>query len=340
MLRAQSNPSFADQERIYRADRCEPLVLAAAAGEVELLAISRNEYPGRKLNDDELVGLSSVGFWDAHHPQQWGLPEHRNEGIEFTFMDKGAVEVRVEGKADTLHFGDILITRPWQPHQIGDPHVPAGKLIWFILDVGVRFPHQEWEWPSWIVLCRSDLDELTRCLRQNEQACWKASTEMRRCFQAIAQAIREPGSAGHSAIIISVNAMLLALLELFRSKDIPLEESLTATQRGVQVFLHDLATHCGKPWSIEGMAESCGLGTTRFSHHVKLLTNLTPLGYLNQCRLKHAQTLLRQTPVQTIRTIALSCGFSSGQYFSTAYRKWTGQTPEEWRNEHAADRRM
>src|SRR6478752_7388025 len=95
------NPSFIDQERVYLADRCEPLIQAADAGDLELHAVGRHEYPGAKLKDSELVGLSSVGFWNAEHPQPWGLPEHRNEGIEFTFMDTGHLPVRVEGNAQT-----------------------------------------------------------------------------------------------------------------------------------------------------------------------------------------------------------------------------------------------
>ena len=79
------------------------------------------------------------------------------------------------------------------------------------------------------------------------------------------------------------------------------------------------------------MAESCGLGVTRFSHYVKLLTNLTPAGYLTQCRLQHAQSLLRRTPAILIGKIAHECGFASGQSFATAFRKWTGYAPEEWR---------
>lgn len=331
MFATRSSPSFIEEDRVFVADRCEPLIAAAHAGEVELHAVGRHDYPGVHLKDDELVGLSSVGYWNANHAQKWGLPEHRNEGIEFTLMDTGHVPVRVEGKATTLHFGECMITRPWQPHQIGDPHVPSGKLIWLILDVGVRLPHQEWSWPSWVVLNPPDLEELTRCLRQNEQHCWKTSPEIRRCFQSLAQAVQQPIPSGHSAIIVSVNALLLALLEMFRSKSIPLEESLTDSQRGVDVFLNDLRHSCGKLWTIESMAECCGLGTTRFAHHVKLLTNLTPSDYLTQCRLQRAQTLLRQNPPLSMAIIARECGFSSGQYFATAFRKWTGQAPGTWR---------
>ena len=326
-----SSPSFIDNECVFHADRCEPLIAAANAGQVELHAVGRHEYPGQNLADGELAGLSSVGYWNANHAQAWGLPEHRNEGIEFTFVDTGQVPVRVEGTASTLHFGECMITRPWQPHQIGDPHVPSGKLIWLILDVGVRLPHQEWSWPSWVVLHPDHLEELTRFLRQNEQHCWKTSSEIGRCFQALAQAASRPIPEGHSVIMVHVNALLLALLEMFRSQRITLEESLTDSQRGVEVFLRDLREICGKPWTIESMAESCGLGSTRFSHHVKLLTNLTPAEYLTECRMDRAQALLKQSPPVAIADIARACGFSSGQYFATAFRKWTGSSPGEWR---------
>ena len=38
------------------------------------------------------------------------------------------------------------------------------------------------------------------------------------------------------------------------------------------------------------MAEQCGLGMTQFVHHCKQFTSVTPLHYLNQCRLEAARS--------------------------------------------------
>src|SRR5262249_42248459 len=110
-------PSFEKGGRgVYYADSCRSLVEAAQQGEVELRALGRHGYPGGRLPAECLRGLSSVGYWDAKRAQEWGLPPHRNEGIEFTFMETGQTEICVEGAAVPLHSDEILITRPWQEH--------------------------------------------------------------------------------------------------------------------------------------------------------------------------------------------------------------------------------
>lgn len=79
------------------------------------------------------------------------------------------------------------------------------------------------------------------------------------------------------------------------------------------------------------MAESCGLGVTQFVHHVKLLTNMTPLQYFNNCRLDLAARLLRERTTESIVDIAMDCGFSSSQYFATVFSHRFGGSPRDYR---------
>ena len=71
---------------IQKADSCEPLADAVRRGEVSLIARARGQYPGTRIPEARLPGLRSIGCWDAVGPQNWGLPMHRNEGIEICFL--------------------------------------------------------------------------------------------------------------------------------------------------------------------------------------------------------------------------------------------------------------
>ena len=97
------------------------------------------------------------------------------------------------------------------------------------------------------------------------------------------------------------------------------------------VVLEDLRRHRAMElhWTVPEMAASCGLGLTQFDHHVKRVTGLTPMKYLNQCRLEHAMSLLRESPGRSVTDIAIECGFSSSQYFATAFRKQYGASPRQ-----------
>jgi AraC family L-rhamnose operon regulatory protein RhaS len=325
----QYAPIYKEDGKTYHADSCDSLIDAVENGELELDAIGRATYPGKRIPEQVLPGLQSAGYWDAKQEQSWGLPWHRNEGIELSFLETGIMPFFVDEKKHMLSPGSLSITRPWQPHRLGCPNIGVGRLHWIIIDVGVRQPHQEWKWPEWLVIMPDDLAELTACLRENEQPVWSASAEIQDCFRQIGAAIREKRSP--SRLAVYANELLLHLLDLFREKNVVRTTSLTDAQRSVELFLSSLEASYAEEWSLQSMARCCGLGVTRFVHYCCQITNLTPMQYLNHVRLSSAADMLRRNPEQRITEIAFDSGFSTSQYFATAFRKQYGCTPREYR---------
>ncbi|HPA20162.1 MAG TPA: AraC family transcriptional regulator [Verrucomicrobiae bacterium] len=322
---------YRESGHAYAADACEPLARAEREGAVRLRALARFQYPGRRLPAGQLRGVCSIGYWDAPAPQGWGLGWHRNEGLELAFLESGRIAFAVEGhRPEILRPGALTITRPWQPHRVGEPHVGAGRLHWLILDVGVRHPNQPWRWPPWIVLTREDLAELTRLLRQQEIPVWAGGTDIRQCFEGIARAIDTATTPPCSRLSVLINELLVLLLELLRRHSPRLDESLTSSERAVEIFLNELARDpslLARPWSVPDLARQCGLGATAFTQYCRELTNATPLAHLNRLRLDHAARLLRERADAPIKQIAAQCGFATGQYFATAYRRQFGRSP-------------
>jgi AraC-like DNA-binding protein len=326
-------PIYKESGRIYRPDKCLPLIAAQKAGEIQLEAWARLGYPGKGMPDEVLPGVNSVGFWNAQFQQDWGLPWHRNEGIEITFLETGTMPFSVGEKEYTIMPNEFTVTRPWQPHKLGNPSIGIGKFYWIILDVGVRQPHQEWVWPSWIMLTKPDLDDLTKILRQNEQPIWKVNQDIRKCFSKIGELIQGDDSfSKESWLVIYINELLMQFLQSFRSGGFKLDKSLTDSTRTIELFLTHLDENYFKVWTLESMAEHCGLGTTRFVHYFKLATNMTPMHYLNFIRLKAAAKQLILDPFTQISLICYEHGFSSGQYFSTLFRKQYGCSPADYRS--------
>jgi AraC-like DNA-binding protein/quercetin dioxygenase-like cupin family protein len=332
---AQAPPLYREHRQTYVADTCGALVDAIRRGRVRLETLVCGHYPGRKLPPGVLPGVKSLGFWQAEGAQDWGLDWHRNEGIELTFLERGQLPFSVDGRDFQLKPGDLTITRPWQLHRVGNPHIAASRLHCLILDIGVRRPHQAWTWPSWLVLSKPDLRQLTKMLRQNEQPVWRAPDELRRLFPRIAAAVEsDTGGENASRLTLQLNELFLLVLEMCRTSNVPLDASLSISPRTVELFLADLAgspQQLGQPWTLTRMAEQCGLGVTRFVHHSKQLTNMTPLEYLNRCRLEEAGRQLTAEPARTVTDIALACGFSSPQYFATVFGRHFGCTPREFR---------
>lgn len=332
-----SIPIYRNQRETYIADTCRPLSEAAARGEIRLEALVRGHYPGRRLPPGALPGLKTIGFWDAKDDQNWGFPSLRNEGIKLAMLETGSLGFGSDAREYVLQPDDLTITRPWQIHRLGSPCVGVGRWHWLILDVGVRRPNQGWKWPSWLLLSPPDRAELTNILRHNEQPVWRATPEMRRCVQFVAHAVEtDRQGSSLSRIAVHINELLMLLLEMFRRKrkEVRLDSSLSSSRRTVQLFLADLRSHpehLELEWSVQSMARSCGLGVTRFVHHVRALTNMSPAHFLKHCRLDLAAKALRESRGATITDIALACGFASSQYFATVFAQRFSCSPREFR---------
>jgi AraC family L-rhamnose operon regulatory protein RhaS len=329
-------PHYRESGRTYAADACAPLAAAAARGEVALHAWTSGHYPGRALPRGTLPGLKTVGSWDAPARQSWGLDWHRNEGIELTLFEGARLPFAVGDQDVALRSGDLTITRPWQRHRVGDPHVPAGRLHWLILDVGVRRPHQAWQWPPWLVLSRPDLRELAGRLRHNEQPVWHAGDDLRQCVRRVAHLVEsDPTPDRLSWVTLHLNELFLLLLRLCRHSEAPLDEGLSSSLRTVELFLAELAADPDllfHEWTLARLASHCGLGVTRFVHHCRQITDATPMHYLAACRLDAARESLRHDPGQTITEVAARCGFASSQYFATLFGRRFGEPPGAWRD--------
>lgn len=326
-----SKPRFIDIDgKVYNADSCIPLNDAWKTGDIQLHTLARGTYPGQQLNSKELSGVKSIGYWDSNKTQSWGLDWHRNEGIEICYLESGRLDFEIGNQNYKLKPRDLTITRPWLSHKLGNPEIGACKLHWIILDVAVRHPHQDWKWPSWIILNKEDLEKLTRFFRHNESPVWKSSPEITSCFEQIGQLVKTKKQYD-TKLKILLNSLLMELLDVFKRGNVELNDSLIQTKRTVELFLKELDNHLVEEWTIESIANHCNLGTTQITKYCKEITNLSPMQYLSSLRLKKAGYILKSIPDKSITEIAYETGFSSPQYFATVFKTFYKKTPQQFR---------
>ncbi|MBI9016255.1 MAG: AraC family transcriptional regulator [Phycisphaerae bacterium] len=317
----------------YRADTCEALKAAASRGELDLTGFARGCYPGQKLPPAMMPELCVSNVWDAKTDQKWGLDEHRNEGIELGYLSRGKLDFTVDGELYQLQSGDLTVTRPWQPHQVGSPLIGASRMHWLIIDLDVRRPNEQWHWPDWLTLAPHDLTRLTELLSHNEQPVWKGNQNIENCFESFAACYEtdNPESV-QSRMQLYINQLFLELYEILQQKNIKLDSHLTSTRRSVEMFLNALPKHIDYPWTLASMAKHCNLGRSRFAHYCKLITNMTPSDFLAHCRVEKAKKMLQNQLNLSITDIAFTCGFESSQYFATVFKRFAGVTPSQYRN--------
>jgi AraC-like DNA-binding protein len=282
-----------------------------------------------------LPGLCNLGMIDTRGGQDWGFEPHRNEGVEIVYLETGHMSYTANDQRHTLRAGDIIITRPWELHTMGDPNLGPGMLHWLNIDVGIRHPGQPWSWPPWIMLAPSDMRELTHRLRLNDNPIWKSTADIRHAFRELALGIRQYDKEKTvSRLTIHVNYLLMGLLEALRKQSRQDYPEVVSRERTVDLFLTGLnhsPQRLQQPWTLDSMATHCGLKPTAFVEYCRRMTNMSPISYLTRCRLDLAAQRLRAEMHVPVTRIALECGFNTSQYFATCFRQKYGQSPRAYR---------
>jgi len=88
----------------------------------------------------------------------------------------------------------------------------------------------------------------------------------------------------------------------------------------------------GEPLTLNKLALICH-GTPYHLHRTfKKVTGITPVDYIQQVRIAHAQTMLMDSD-KSIAEIGQSVGLANTPYFITLFKKKTGLTPKQYREQ-------
>ena len=83
-------------------------------------------------------------------------------------------------------------------------------------------------------------------------------------------------------------------------------------------------------WTLESLASEIGMSRSVFFNQFKKLVHETPLSYLTNWRIRHAQKLLMMDNTN-ISEIAANVGYQSESAFNRIFKSKTGQTPAVYR---------
>ena len=84
---------------------------------------------------------------------------------------------------------------------------------------------------------------------------------------------------------------------------------------------------------VEEMAEAVGMGRTVFYEKIKELMGVSPSDFLREVRMQRAAQLLAKSRLN-ISEVAYAIGFTDPKYFAKCFKKQTGLTPTEYRNQN------
>ena len=86
------------------------------------------------------------------------------------------------------------------------------------------------------------------------------------------------------------------------------------------------------PHTVESLAELANMSRSVFAKHFHEAFFRSPMNLVNHVRMQRAARMLNSTP-WSVERIGKHCGFSSRSHFSRAFKKHTGLSPAEFRDQ-------
>lgn len=121
-------------------------------------------------------------------------------------------------------------------------------------------------------------------------------------------------------------AVLLSELQLWRQ-----ESTHPQDTRITQVTEH-LQQHLGDKISVDDLTKRFGIPRRTLLSKFKEQTGQTIVTYQNSLRIRQAVGLIKARPELTLRAIGQELGFYDEFYFSKTFKRFTGQSPREFRS--------
>nr|WP_207425675.1 hybrid sensor histidine kinase/response regulator transcription factor [Pedobacter sp. SYSU D00535] len=116
-------------------------------------------------------------------------------------------------------------------------------------------------------------------------------------------------------------------------KNTPVAEGIVITsqdtaflERIIEIVQEKLAD---AEFNIELVAETVGMSRSAFFKKFKSLTNMAPVEFVRETRLKHARKLF-DAGERNVAEVAYASGFNNPKYFSTCFKAEFNQTPTEY----------
>ena len=142
---------------------------------------------------------------------------------------------------------------------------------------------------------------------------------------AISAAVAQ--ESGFQQVLAGIVSRLLSLA-YFYDRNSQFQQSDTANKIGqAKVMIYDNFMSI----SPEEIASKLCLSYSSFRKTFKEYTGFSPARFINEVRMSKAKEMLTNTSM-SIKEVAYHVGYNNHDYFFTAFRHMTGQTPAEYRN--------
>ncbi len=255
--------------------------------------------------------------------EEWALPEykvglHAHRQHEFHLQLTGATQWSI-GEEHPIVAGQQLIAV-----------APGHRHSWKVY--GNRTHH--------FVYCSLDLGPLLARIGLTADAAWQHEPFFvipdAEAFVGPLQTLScevKQNNRHRATIVDRATEMLACLLERHRGTAVQEPREPLVMMSGLAARIqHFIDVHLAEKLCIDTLAKEVGISRSVLFEAMKKELGISPVAYQIERRINRAKGMLRMETIP-LTQIAMDLGFASSQHFSAAFRKKTGKTPSQYRNQ-------
>lgn len=256
--------------------------------------------------------LGKVSHLKAHTP----LKEHiHQDALEITYFVKGEQVYTIDQTSYTIKSGEAFMTLPDELHSSGS--YPKDKSQFYYLIINIHMLRE-------LLFSKEESLALLDTLLTIKQRVFKVDSTLAELFEALLACGKSPSPFYKTRIRNLLCAILIKIAEAKPS-------SFESSHGPMQEVIEYIDSHLYENLSMAHLAHIAHLSEGRFKTNFRFYTGIPPREYILRQKVKYAKMLLKDETL-SITQISYKLGFSSSQYFSTVFKRFTSISPIDYRN--------
>jgi AraC-like DNA-binding protein len=269
-----------------------------------------NQATDNMLFDTCGIRVSFAGISYSVTPYESLYGDANNYGL--SYVSEGSARIVIDNETFVVSRGDVVL-------------FPKNTMNAIYPDADCN-----WEW-CWIVMGGAPIDSIVEESGWLNHPC-PVITNTSIPFLSITKLMMQSFHLKPNGSLI-VGGLLLQLLGHITQSNVNSEIIIPQSDRDQQVtdIISYMGRHLTAQLTLEGLAEQFFLSPSQLGKLFRRVTGVSPIQYFKYLRIETAKGLLRSS--MSISSIAVQVGFDEIVTFDRAFKRITGMTPRQYRQE-------
>lgn len=279
----------------------------------------------RKIVTDKeyhIPGLRMIGCHNTSRALAPLSPHFHKDCFEFTYVVQGNLSFTVNGRTYQLSSGDLFVTFPNEIHDTGNEPMPLHKIYWFQIDVSKS--------ENFLFTETSMAKELIRQLYSLKKRIIKMDEITEKWMEEIFKNVELGETLGKLMSSYMLGSFLCQVIKKAEAPDQKVK--ISSDIRKAKAYIQE---HIEESITMEKLAEISMLSISRFKQKFQQQLGNSPRAYINYYKIEAAKRMLQEG--KNVTDTAMKLGFSSSNYFSSVFHRYTSQSPSTYRREMKKD---